>query len=144
VLGDNDLVRDGDYCTGADSSLCAPHGTIGFDRDGKIFVPDLDTQRVKKFPSAAPIGGTIVSASGMMFDLPGRNSNTYANHVGASGLANPGFVAFVGTQMSWPTAGASCSGTLHQHGHVLGRQRERRSGSGRSEQPRGELGQRGR
>ena len=99
VLGDNDLVRDSDWCTGTDWSTCAPHGTIGFDRDGKIYTPDVDSQRVKKFPSASPVGGAIVNPSGSMFDLPGRNSNTYANHVGPSGLANPGFVVFAGTQM---------------------------------------------
>lgn len=97
VLGDNDLQSEG--CSGEDTSICSPHGTIGIDRDGKFFTPDTDTSRVKRFPSAAPLGGAIAHATYSMFDNGDRNSTAYANHVGASGLANPGFVAFVGSQM---------------------------------------------
>lgn len=101
VLGDNDLVSNGSCGEPdqTDTAICSPHGSIGIDRDGKFFVPDTNTSRVKRFPNAAPLDGTFAHATYSMFDQPGRNGTGYANHVGASGLANPGFVAFVGSQM---------------------------------------------
>lgn len=99
VIGDNDLAPYEGGCLNQSNSVCAPHGSIGIDRDGKFLVGDLDTQRVKKFPAASTVGGAEVPASGAMFDVPGHDNSYYANQVSASGLANPGYVAFVGTQM---------------------------------------------
>jgi hypothetical protein len=134
ILGDNDFSPDSGcffsnpvftpaYLT------CNPHGTMGIDRDGKFYLPNLTTQVVAKFPSAATVGGSIVEPVGALFDQPGRNNHVYANRVGPSGLANPGYVVFVGTQMVvtdryrivfWnnyngsTTSGANANGVLAQ------------------------------
>ena len=136
ILGDNDLVPDG----GCNISnpvfvpphiVCSPHGTMGIDRDGKIYLPNLVTELVAKFAAPVALGAPAAAEPvGAMFDQPGRNNHVYANHVGPTGLANPGYVQFVGTQMVvadryrivfWnnyngsSTSGAAANGVLAQN-----------------------------
>jgi hypothetical protein len=73
---------------------------MGIDRDGKIYLPNLTTQLVAKFAAPVPLGAPSPAVPvAAMFDQPGRNNHVYANHVGPTGLANPGYVQFVGSQM---------------------------------------------
>lgn len=129
VVGDNDLTPNG--CTGDPSAVCQPHGTIGIDRDGKLFLSDLNSEWVPRFPSGAALGQAPVPAVGRMFEDPnGRNGHMYINKVSASGLANPGYAIFAGTQLvvadrrrilfwnnysaSSPFSGGNASGVLAQ------------------------------
>jgi DNA-binding beta-propeller fold protein YncE len=128
VIGDNDLTPEG--CTGELYAVCQPHGSIGIDRDGKLLVSDVNSERVARFPGGAALGQAPVDAVGHMFDQPGRNGHRYINRVGPSGLSNPGYVAFVGSQLvvsdrlrivfwnnytaSTPFSGGNASGVLAQ------------------------------
>lgn len=126
VIGENSLTPDG--CTGAHP--CNNHGSIGIDNDGALYLSDLNSQRVFKFASGTPLGQPVSPAVAFLFDQPSiGNDQLSANHIGPAGLANPGYVTFLGNQLlvadrhrivfwnnanNGPLAGGNASGVLAQ------------------------------
>jgi DNA-binding beta-propeller fold protein YncE len=78
--------------------VCNPHGTVGIDRDGSVYIADLQQQHVERFPAPIPLpdpGGVAHSPDAWLWSSDEAN-HLHANQVGAAGLANPGYLLIVG------------------------------------------------
>jgi sugar lactone lactonase YvrE len=76
--------------------VCQPQGGIGIDRDGSVYVPDMQSQDVARYPAPLP----LVRADGVAHSPDARmlSGYTWSNFIGATGLANPGYVLFINDQ----------------------------------------------
>jgi hypothetical protein len=102
VLGKGDFAQTG--CIGGligDNpaeypQVCEAQGGVGIDRDGSVYVPDLQNQDVVRFPAPIP----AVRADGVAHspDAHMLSGYSWSNHIGASALANPGYVLFLNDQ----------------------------------------------
>lgn len=81
--------------TGLEGSTCSPHGSIGIDRDGSVYVGDLgDHQRVDRFAGPQPLPRTDGWGHGADAYLVNDGNITggmlgVPNHIGPAGLNGP-------------------------------------------------------
>ncbi len=78
--------------------VCGTHGTLGIDRDGSIYAGDFQEQHVERFPAPIPLpdlNGVAHSPDARLWS----DGEFHPNRIGASGLANPGYLLVVRDQL---------------------------------------------
>lgn len=80
-------------------AIRGPHGSVGIDKDGALYLGDILFEQIRKYPSGTVPGQAPVRDVAQLFNQVGQDNHLSSNHVGASGLANPGYVAFAGSQL---------------------------------------------